>query len=120
MEEIIMNDSILFDVKKLIGIDESYSEFDDVLIMHINTALSILIQQGIGNPNFYVDCASSTWRDFLMDSQINLRAVKSWTALKVRTYFDPATSSLVKEAIGENLKELEWRMYITENYVGEI
>lgn len=115
-----MNDSILLDIKKLLGVDASYEEFDADLIIHINTALSILIQQGIGKSDFYLTGSCETWSDFLQDTQLNLRVIKSWTALKVRTLFDPATSSLVKEAIAENLKELEWRMYITENYVGEI
>lgn len=38
-----MMDSILTSVKKLLGIDESYEHFDADIIMHINSALVILI-----------------------------------------------------------------------------
>lgn len=115
-----MDDSILYDIKKLLGIAQEYDAFDQDLIMHINSALSILIQQGIGKPNFCITCGDNTWRDFLQDTQVNLHSVKTWMGLKVRMLFDPPISSLISAAINENLKELEWRMYITENYVGEI
>lgn len=115
-----MNDSILYDIKKLLGIAQEYDAFDQDLIMHINSVLNILVQQGIGKPGFYVTCGNTTWKDFLEDTQVNLYSVKSWVGLKVRMMFDPPLSSLVADAINANLKELEWRMYITENYVGEI
>ena len=35
-------ESILTSVKKLLGIDESYTHFDADLIMHINSVFSIL------------------------------------------------------------------------------
>ena len=41
-------ESILTSVKKLLGIDESYTHFDADLIMHINSVFSILGQMGVG------------------------------------------------------------------------
>lgn len=116
-----MNDSVLDSVKKIIGISASNTDFDQDLIIHLNTVLFILSQMGIvKTDNFEVTDNTSKWSDILSSDQFNLFAVKSWTALKVRMLFDPPTSSILAEAINTNLKELEWRIYITENYIGEI
>lgn len=111
-----MDGIILDDIRKLIG-GESYGEdFDTDLIIHTNTALFILSQMGIGKSNFAIEQGNETWREFLESKQYNLRAVKSWVVLKVRMLFDPPTSSVLAEAIKSNLEELEWRIYITENF----
>ena len=117
-----MNESILTSVKKLVGgITADYDAFDQDIIIHINTVLGILIQMGIGTPGVFITDATTTWQDFLNeDDLINLPAVKSWVALKVRMIFDPPTTSSVSEAMKETLKELEWRIYIAKNYIGEI
>lgn len=46
-----MDESILNDIKKYIGIDTTYTVFDDVLVSHINTIIFILRQLGIGPAN---------------------------------------------------------------------
>lgn len=115
-----MDESILTSVKKILGIVEGYTIFDQDLIIHINTVLGILIQMGIGRDGFYIKDSSERWEDFLTTEQLNLHAVKTWTALKVRMIFDPPTSGILADAIKANLDELEWRIYITENYIGEI
>lgn len=115
-----MDDSILESVKKILGLGEGYKAFNEDLIIHINTVLGILNQMGIGNDGFYISGPSETWGEFLTNTQLNLHAVKTWTALKVRLLFDPPNSGTLMEAINANLKELEWRIYITENYIGEI
>ena len=38
-------DSILTSIKKLLGISEEYTSFDQDIIMHINSVFSILTQQ---------------------------------------------------------------------------
>lgn len=103
-------------VKKGIGIHEDYDSFDRDMIMHINTVLFGLNQMGIGINNFRITGYQETWKDFLANDQINLDAVVSWTALKVKLIFDPPISTSIKTAMDEVLKEYEWRMYITENY----
>ena len=44
-------ESILTSIKKLLGIDESYTHFDPDLIMHINSVFSVLTQIGVGPAN---------------------------------------------------------------------
>lgn len=116
-----MQGVILYDVKKQIGIDELNDDFDKDLIVCINSSLFILEQLGVGKRGVFITLnGNQTWADFLMSDQLNLRAVKEWVSLKVKMMFDPPTSSILKQTYDETLRELEWRIYITENYVGEI
>lgn len=115
-----MNSKILDDVRKLVGIHSTADDFDTDLVIHTNSVLFAVEQMGIGDSGFSIISGNEKWEDFLDTSQYNLTALKSYVALKVRMLFDPPTSSIVKQALDENLKELEWRIYITENYVGEI
>lgn len=116
-----MNESIYESVKKLIGIGCS-EDFDQDLIIHINTVLFILNQAGIVNDDYAIgsDSLDKTWADILREDQVDLHAIVTYVALKVRMIFDPPTSGTLADAIKNNLAELEWRLYITENYVGEI
>lgn len=115
-----MNQSILNDVKKKIGIDWTYTEFDADIIMDTNSVLFIVNQMGIGKDGFFITGTSETWSDFLKGDQINLTALKSYVGLKVKLLFDPPTGSVLKESLENAIKELEWRIYITENYTDKL
>jgi len=104
-------DSILQSIKKLLGLDENYDAFDDDVMMHINSVLMILTQLGVGPKNgFSVTGEEETWGDYLGEDISKLSAVKTYVYLKVKTMFDPTSSSVVNEATKEMLKELEWRL----------
>ena len=116
-----MDGSILVDVKKQIGVAISNHDFDQDILMAINTVLFTLHQMGIVIDNFTVENESKTWTEILLrEDQINLHALKTWVALKAKMIFDPPTSSVLAQALRDNIDELTWRIYITENYVGEI
>lgn len=116
-----MDESILDSVKKLLGVARCNADFDQDIIIHINSVLFILSQMGIvKTEDFEVTDESKSWSDILTSDQFNLFALKTWVGLKVRMLFDPPASSILAEAINSNIKELEWRIYITENYIGEI
>lgn len=109
-------DSILTSVKKILGIDEEYEHFDADIIMHINTILVILKQMGIGpSTGFSITSKTQTWSDFLGDKLSSLEEVKTYIALRVRLIFDPPSNATTVDVIKEIIKELEYRMYITEN-----
>lgn len=109
-------ESILTSVKKIIGIEEAYEQFDADIIMHINTFLLTLKQIGIGPvEGFQIDSSAQTWEDFLGDKLKDFIEVKTYVALRVRLIFDPPASATTVEVIKETIKELEYRMYITEN-----
>ena len=106
-------DSILTSIKKLLGITEEYENFDQDIIMHINSAFMILNQLGVGpKSGFSINDKSSTWDEFIPESS-NLEAVKTYVHLKVKVMFDPPLSSTVIEAIKSQINELEWRLNVS-------
>lgn len=109
-------ESILVSIKKLLGLSEEYDAFDMDIIIHINTVISILAQEGVGpNKAFAISDSSATWLDFTGDDT-NIEMVKSLVFLRVRMLFDPPTSSAVIESINNTIKELETRLYYHGNF----
>lgn len=105
-------DSILTSIKKLLGIEEEYTQFDSDVIMHINTVFLNLTQLGVGPAEgFLIEDDSATWDDFIGDSN-QLQAVKTYVYLKVKLLFDPPLSSSVTESINRIISELEWRLNV--------
>jgi len=105
-------DSILTLIKKLLGVEEEYTHFDQDITMHINSVLFILTQLGVGPSNgFIITSKSETWVDFLGDRK-DLSPVQTFIYLKVRLLFDPPTSSFVLEAIERQIAEFEWRLNV--------
>lgn len=109
-------ESILTSIKKLLGPDETYTHFDPDIIIHINSALSILTQLGVGpSSGFSITDSSETWSDFLGDDSKKISSVKSYVYLKVRLLFDPPTSSAVIESMNRMISELEWRLQVASD-----
>lgn len=116
-----MDQSILDSVRKIIGNGELDEFFNSDLCMAINTVLMQAHAMGLVCDDFSIVDNTKTWRDILLkEDQINLHALISWTALRTRLLFDPPTSSALLNSIKEEAQRLEWYIYITENYVGEI
>ena len=108
-----MDNSILTSIKKLLGIQEEYTQFDPDVIMHINTVLSTLNQLGVGPPDgFHIIDKESTWSDYLQADEQNFEDVKTYIYLKVKMIFDPPTSASVIQAYKSTIDELEWRIHI--------
>lgn len=103
-------ESILTSIKKLLGIAEEYTHFDEDLIMHINSVLTILTQMGIGPANgFTINDDLETWDEFISDKTY-FESVKTYIHLKVKLIFDPPLSSAVIESMNRMINELEWRL----------
>lgn len=105
-------ESILDSIKKLLGLSEDYTQFDDEIIMHINTVFMNLTQLGVGpEKGFFIQDNGETWEDFIdAESNPQLNAVKSYIYLKVKLLFDPPLSSAVIESSNRMISELEWRL----------
>lgn len=102
--------SILNSIKKLLGIDEKYTQFDTDIIMHINSVFMILNQLGIGPENgFKITGKDQKWEDYVSDDD-NLDAIKTYIHLKVKIIFDPPLNSTVMDAHKQMISELEWRL----------
>lgn len=105
-------ESILTSIKKLLGIEEEYTQFDADIIMHINTVFLNLTQLGVGpSEGFLIEDDTAIWEDFIGDSS-QLQAVKTYMYLKVKLLFDPPLSSSVTESMNRMIAELEWRLNV--------
>ena len=105
-------DSILTSIKRMLGIEEEYTQFDPELIVFINSVFGILFQLGVGPTDeaFRITGIKETWSEFNADEQIE--TVKSYMFMKVKLLFDPPSSSSVLSSYQELIKEFEWRCYI--------
>lgn len=109
-------DSILVSIKKLLGNTEEYKYFDPDIIMHINSAFSILKQLGVGpKEGFMVTGESETWQDFLGEEHMkDLNEVQIYVYLRVKLGFDSSSlTGSVLDSINKQISELEWRMNVT-------
>lgn len=103
-------DSILTSIKKLLGIAEDYTAFDNDIIMHINSVFYILFQLGVGRDKatpFCITGSTQVWSDFIDAGETEL--VKSYMYLKVKLLFDPPQNGQLLQAIKEQITEFEWR-----------
>lgn len=106
-------DSILNNVKKLLGIDSDDDSFDVDVMTIINSTILSLAQMGIGPSNgFIVTSIENEWADWIVTPTINLEGIKTYLYLKTKLIFDPPTNSTVIEAFNKSLSELEWRMML--------
>jgi hypothetical protein len=114
-------ESILTSVKKMLGIEKEYTHFDQDIIMHINTVLSILTQIGVGpSTGFSIQDENAIWSDFVPANPL-LEPIKTYTYLKVKLIFDPPLSSAVTESYNRTISELESRIsYIVDPGEGKI
>lgn len=109
-------ESILTSIKKMLGITEEYTHFDDDLIMHINSVFMILTQLGVGpKEGFYIEDDLATWDEFLQDP-VKLQGVKTYIYLKTKQVFDPPSSSIINECHKQMISELEWRLNSEVDY----
>ena len=107
-----MEESILSTIKTMIGgFDDEDTSFDTDLIIHINSVLMVIMQEWYGMDDAVVIDKNTTWASVL-GSDTNYEAVKSLVYLKVRMLFDPPTSQTLMQAMTDQIKDLEWRMYI--------
>lgn len=106
-----MEESILTSIKKLLGIEEEYEQFDMDIIIHINSVFMILQQLGVGPKNgFVIKDKTATWNEYIEEAYIE--SIKSYVYLKVRLLFDPPQQSAVIESTKNLVNELEFRLNV--------
>ena len=105
-----MTDRILESVKKVLGIAPEYLAFDQDIVMHINSAFSVLHQLGVGpDEPFMIEDETATWTEFL-GTERGVNSVKSYVYLRVRLLFDPPATSFALGAMEKQIEELGWRI----------
>lgn len=113
----MQSESILQSIKKLLGIEPDYTYFDQDLIIHINSVLSILSQIGFGpEEGFFITGETETWDDLFDESNPQMQLAKSYIYLKVRLMFDPPLNSTVINSINAQIAELEWRLNVVPSF----
>lgn len=107
-----MAESILTSTKATLGVPESHTAFDAMLITYINSVFSRLRQLGCGpSAGFRISDANDTWEDFLGETE-RLSNVKGYMALRVRLLFDPPEIGFVLTMMKDEIKEEEVRIMI--------
>lgn len=101
--------SILNSIKKLLGIPVEDTSFDQDILIHINSAIFILKQIGIGKDSFTVFSEKETYEDFLGEFYPH-DAVGLYIYYRTRLGFDSPSSSSLYNYIEQELAELEWRL----------
>ena len=104
-------DSILTSIKTLLGITEECTDFDNELVMHINSVFADLAQMGVGPAEgFYIEDSSTIWDDYISDNML-LQSVKSYIELRVKLLFDPGSvGSSTLAAYERQIAQWEWRL----------
>lgn len=114
---LIISDSILSSVKKLIGISEDDKSFDIDIILHINAASSILFQLGVLSKPYTVTSEEDIYADLIPDGTedvVNL--IKMYFVYKTKLGFDSTTlTGTVIDTIQKEIDEIEYRLLISFN-----
>lgn len=112
-----LDESILNSIKLQLGIATDYEYFDQQIVMEINTALAVTNQLGIGPPEgFAISGPEQTWKDFIGTDATALlvNSVKTYVYFRVKLSFDPPSSSSVTDSFERQMREIEWRLTITD------
>lgn len=107
-----MDESILKTIRSSILGDEESEEFDDDLLLHINSSILTLRQNGITN-NIMVKGVDETWEDLKDKNKNNeyFNQVPQFISLNTRILFDPPPPSNV-EFYNNRIDELLWRLKV--------
>lgn len=109
-----MTESILNSVKICLGgIEPDVADFDNELIIHINSILRILYRLGLGQKNFRITGPDETWDAFLTeDADFTGDMAAEYVALKIKYFWDPPISGAATQALKEQIDELEFTLNI--------
>lgn len=110
----ILENSILEDVREAVGLSRTTPDFDTDLLMHVNAAIGKLNQNGVGK-DLVVEDNSATWSDLKNPEQEQynqyFKMVPLFIMLSAKLLFDPPPPSSVQYH-QSNIEELLWRLRI--------
>lgn len=107
------SESILTEIKKLLGITEENRAFDLDICIQINGAIATLRQIGVGpNEGYTVTSKDDTFADYLGEEFKETAQVKLYLFYKTKLGFSPPQSSIAVELIKEMAREIEWRLNV--------
>ena len=107
-----IENSILHDMKQMLGQDWDDTTYDLDIKNHINMVFFNLNQINVGPPEgFTIDDANTLWDAYIGDSK-NLQAVKSYIYIKLRLIFDPPTNGFLVTSLEKQADKLEWTLMV--------
>lgn len=105
-----MTQSILDSLKARCNLEPDYTEFDDDIILLINSELAVLNQVGVGPAGgFEIEDSIAVW-DQLLEGEMRLNMIKTYLGIKVRLVFDPPPTSFVIAAMEKQADMFLWRI----------
>lgn len=112
----LADQSILDSVKKVLGMDATYTAFDEDIVMHINSQFSKLYNLGVGPKNaaFEIEDKTAKWSEFL-EGKTNINMVKTYVCMAVRLIFDPPPTSFGITAVEKEIEQMGWRLNILDD-----
>lgn len=110
-----MSDSILEDIKHMLGITPEEKAFDRDIINFVNAAFGTLNQLGLGLVvGYQITDETNEWAEFYTDPRLN--AVRTYVYLSTKQAFDPPTTGFATDAMDRQLRELEFRLNVVADY----
>jgi hypothetical protein len=119
-----VNASILHDIRVAVGLSVDTSDFDTELLMHINSAIGKLNQNGVGK-FLVVNDELDKWIDLQDETQVEgnkyFQQVPLFIAMSAKLVFDPPPPSAVP-VYQNNIDQILWRLKIAyeEPYVAPV
>ena len=110
-----LSNSVLEDIREGVGLLRESTDFDTDLKMHINAALTVLLQNGIILPKLISD-ETTKWSDLQdplkLSANENFPMVPLYVAMSVKLIFDPPPPSTV-ETYNNQINQMLWRLKIS-------
>lgn len=104
--------SILRDIREAVGLSSDSTEFDTELLMHINSSIGKLNQNGVG-AFLVVQNEESKWSDLQDPSQVEgnkfFQLIPLFMTLSTKLLFDPPPPSSV-QYYADNVNQHLWRL----------
>ena len=107
-----IEDSILHDVKQMIGQEWDDPTYDLDIKTHINTIFLDLQQIGVGpDAGHSITGPEDKWQALLGEDK-NLNAVKSYIYARVRMLFDPPSTGPLMNSLQAQIDKMEFRLLV--------
>lgn len=110
--------TILQFVKNVLGIHMTDNAFDSELLMHINSAIQMLVTFGVEQfSTVYVE-KDTPWTK--LDPPVFDSLAKAYLGSKVKIMFDPPTHGALLEAHAKSVDEIQLRLQVLINEKDEV
>lgn len=107
-----IENSILHDIKQMLGQEWDDPTYDVDIKNHINTVFFNLNQIGIGPVGgFNISGPENLWDEYI-GTRLNLHAVKTYIWIRVKMLFDPPATGPLMQSLQAQADKLEWTLNV--------